>query len=307
MNFATPVGDSPFPDKPALSPVLVVTLFIEPMDFSGERLCAGVVAWAGGEALHSGAQHLLRYGCVYGGAVATLELVANLALTSLQEHLLATGGALDGLSQWRAPAASIAIGEVRVTEAISLAEAVTHGLHEFSSAAATTPREPLARESEVVGDRYASMSSRRLERDIRDVIEKTAPRLAAGFAQQFVVREGARPLVLGFCGRRIVANFATLPRKQLSAAVRVSKAKLWDLEQARDGATRGWFAQAPQSFELLLSLPADVVNAPIGPSREPLAEAYAELEYEADRKQIISRPILAAAEMARHLIEVEST
>lgn len=140
-------------------------------------------------------------------------------------------------------------------------------------------------------------------REVRELAVKRNPKLDAAFGRQFIVRDGARPLGLGFCGRRIVANFSTLSRKQLAAAVRISKAKLWDLEHARDGASRGWFVGTPQRFELLLNAPDAASD---GSGKGSIAEAFAELEFEADRRDIISRPLGTPKLIVEHLLKAEA-
>lgn len=300
MTFATPFEGMEFPEAQEFQKVLLVPLFVEPMDFSGERICAGVVARCGAKTLRTSADHLLQYRSVYGSAVATLGMVADLALESLQAYVGASDGDVGKLGDWKPPSSGVSLGRARVTTARSLDEALAGALFEHAAAVAIGGHQ---RDRGVVGDRYASMSSVRLEREVRDLVVKQSPRLSAAFGREFIVRSGARPLGLGFCGRRIVANFSALSRKQLAAAVRVSKAKLWDLEQARDGAQRGWFVGTPQRFELLLNAfdaPKDEVD------KGPVEEAFAELEYEADRKEIISRRLASPKLIVEHLLKVES-
>ena len=301
--FALPPADMAFPSREDFVEVLIAPLFIEPMDDSGERLCAGVVAHAGGVTRRTGADHLLRYQCVYGSAVATLSLVADLALRSLEAHIDTVGGSEAELGTWNPPASGISLGFVRLTTSRSLDAALAGALAEHAAAVAIEGHQP---DRGLVGDRYASMSAVRLERDVRDAVLAARPAMEAGFGKQFKVHAFARPLSLGYCGSHIVANFSTLSRKQLSAAVRVSKAKLWDLEQARDGANVGWFKGTPQRFELLLVAPTSTLTNGQGPG-DSIAQAYAELEFEADKKEIISRRLGDTAAIAQHLVAAEAT
>lgn len=300
MTLATPFEGMDFPPREDFQDVLLVPIFIEPMDFSGERICGGVVARCAGKTARTNAEHVLRYRSVYGSAVATLGMVADLALASLQAYLDDTDSNIEHLQRWAAPSSGISLGRVRVTSARSLEEALASALFEHAASVAIGGHQ---RDRGVVGDRYASMSSVRLEREVRELAIKQSPKLSAAFGREFIVREGARPLSLGFCGRRIVANFSALSRKQLAAAVRISKAKLWDLEQARDGAIRGWFVGTPQRFELLLN----TSDAPMdGAGKELIEEAIAELEFEADRKEIISQRLASPKLIVEHLLKVES-
>lgn len=299
MTFAAPPDHYEFPDRKDFLETVLVPLYVEPMDFSGERLCAGLVGRTAQRTSRTSAEHLLKYRCVYGGAVATLALVADLALRSLESYLAGLDwGAVD-VSQWRPPASGISVGALQLTTTRSLEDALVQALAEHAAAVAIGGQQP---DRGAVGDRYAAMSSVRLEREVRELVVKKLPKLEVAFGRQFKVREGARPLGLGFCGRRLIANFSALSRKQLSAAVRISKSKLWDLEQARDGAQQGWFRGVPQRFELLLSFPDGQEKETAG----PIAEAFAELEFEADRKEIISRPMGSLKSIAEHLVKVES-
>lgn len=300
MTFAAPLKSMDFPPREDFRRVLLVPLFIEPMDFSGERICAGIVARCGAETARTSADHVLRYRCVYGSAVETLGMVADLALQSLQSYIAKVEDNVDELQGWTPPSSGISLGRAHVTTARSLDEALVHALAEHAAAVAIGGQQP---DRGIVGDRYASMSSVRLEREVRELAVKRSPKLDAAFGRQFIVRDGARPLGLGFCGRRIVANFSALARKQLAAAVRISKAKLWDLEQARDGASRGWFVGTPQRFELLLNAPDAASD---GSGKGSIAEALAELEFEADRKDIISRPLGSPKLIVEHLLKAEA-
>jgi hypothetical protein len=301
-TFALPPTDMAFPRREDFVEVLLAPVFIEPMDDSGERLCAGVVAASGKETLRTGADHLLRYQCVYGSAVATLGLVADLALRSLEAHIVAVGSTELEVGAWNPPASGISLGYVRTTTASSLKAALAGALAEHAAAVAIDGHQP---DRGLVGDRYASMSAVRLDREVRDAVLAARPEMNTGFGRNFRVHPTARPFALGFCGNRIVANFSTLTRKQLSAAVRMSKAKLWDLELARDGHNLGWFKGVPQSFELLVLTPS-IAQSDEGEPGDSIAQAYAELKFEADRKDIISRPLSDSESIAKRLVAAEA-
>lgn len=155
MTFAAPLEGMDFPPREDFQEVLLVPIFIEPMDFSGERICGGVVARCGGKTARTNTEHVLRYRSVYGSAVATLGMVADLALASLQAHLEGSDGNIEVLQRWVAPSSGISLGRARVTSARSMEEALASALLEHAASVAIGGHQ---RDRGVVGDRYASIS-----------------------------------------------------------------------------------------------------------------------------------------------------
>jgi hypothetical protein len=150
------------------------------------------------------------------------------------------------------------------------------------------------------------MSGSRLERLVREAVLEAKPGFSERFDRKYWVKEGARPLRLAFAGEHLVANFALLYPTVLAGAVRLSKAKLWDLAQARDGVQAGWFGNdRPISFELLLQRP-DAQDPMVSERGLALvSEAFEELETEADKLELRSRPLASPTAMAKFVIERE--
>lgn len=291
-----------FPDPALFKPVSVVALYVEPVVDSGERLCVAVLARDAERVRALPVPSLRRLRCLYGDAYRTLELAAEYSLKSLEAWANERGVTDEALATWEPPVEGMAIGPVRHTTSRSLDYAVEYYLRRYSSLAATaTVQEDEARE-----ERGASMSSSRLERLVREEVLKVKPGLEARFDRKYWVKEGVRPLRLGFAGSRLVANFSLLWPSQLSGAVRLSKSKLWDLAQARDGLTAGWFGEDhPAAFELLVQHPGR--GDPVVTERgiELVREAREELEVEADKLELRSRSLESPMAMGKFVVEQE--
>ena len=290
-----------FPDPAWFKDVSIVALFIEPVTHSGERLCVGVVA-VDDTGVKSLPVNLRRLRCLYGDGQRILEMAAVYSLKSLEAHVVTHGLAAESLVRWEAPVDGVMVGELTHTNSKSIDRALDFYLTKHSSLAATA----VAGEQEEREERGASMSSSRLERLVREEVLALQPSFSERFGRKFWVKEGARPFRLGFAGQHLVANFTLLWPTQLSGAVRLSKSKLWDLAQARDGLTAGWFGQdTPMNFELLVhhATQTDVMVTDRGLAL--VSEALEELEAEADKYDLRSRPLIAPATIAKFVVEQE--
>jgi hypothetical protein len=112
---------------------------------------------------------------------------------------------------------------------------------------------------------------------------------------------------LGYVGENIVANFGQLTIKSLPALVNNSKAKLWDLAQAREGIQTGWFdARAAAAFELFVHYsPAEELEASEKQIQD-INETFEELEAEADKLDVRCRRVTNPGQIAEHLLAVEA-
>lgn len=290
-----------FPDPDWFKDVSIVPLFIEPVTDSGERICVGVVA-VDDTGVKSLPVNLRRLRCLYGDGQRILELAAVYSLKSLEAHVIVNGMTTDSLARWEAPVDGVVVGEPTHTNSKSIDRALDLYLTKHSSLAATAA----AGEEDEREERGASLSSSRLERLVREEILAAQPSLSECFGRKFWVKEGARPFRLAFAGQRLVANFTLLWPTQLSGAVRLSKSKLWDLAQARDGLAAGWFGkERAMAFELLVhhATEADVTVSNRGLAM--VGEALEELEAEADKYELRSRAIVTPTAMAKFVVEQE--
>lgn len=292
-----------FPFAHELREVRVAPVFLEPMAHSGELLCVGVVARMGDSSGALVLPGMRRFRCLYGETYRTIEVAAECAIASLLAHVREQGLTEQTQLEWTSPVGGVTLGTVTTTTSRSLAQVMDVYLRAHSSLASIGDVSAVDEREE----RSASLSSARLERLVKEVVLNVRVDLSGNFNRLFRIASDARPLKLGYAGTRVVANFGLLWPTQLSGAVRSSKAKLWDLAQARDGSKQGWFgAAAPQAFELLVH-PAtveDVVFSEIALGN--VKAALAELEAEADQYDLRCRPLRGPEAMADFLIQAES-
>jgi len=301
MTPLTPL-DWNFPIAGELREVSLVPVYIEPLAHSGELLCIGMAARMGEQTETRVLPSLRRLKGVYGPAYKTLLVAAECALASLATHIGRYGLSSQVGTEWGSPVSGISLGTVITTTSRTVEQVIDVYFRAFSSLAATDSP-GLSDERE---ERGAGISAARLERMVRELLTSVRTELSDNFNRTFQVAQGARALRLGYAGRRIVANFSLLWPTQLTGAVRSSKAKLWDLAQAREGAGQGWFSgMSPHSFELLVHQASrDDVIFPDG-AIVSVNEAFAELEAEADRYDLRCRPLRGAQLMAQYLLETE--
>ena len=113
---------------------------------------------------------------------------------------------------------------------------------------------------------------------------------------------------LGYVGEKVIANFGLLTPKSLSAMVSNSKAKLWDLAQAREGTQTGWFdAEASMAtFKLFVHHSRENDVALTERQKQDIGEALEELETEADKLEVRCQALASPADIAKQLVALEA-
>jgi hypothetical protein len=295
-----------FPDRDRFKKVEVVAVYIEPRVDSGERTCVGVVALQEGAVKYAEVTNLKRLRCLYGAAHTGLVYAGQLALKSLSEHILRCGFEA-ALQSWTAPAQGLFLGKPISTASSSLDDALQVSLSQFSSLY-TEPQESDTDEPTEDDVRTASATGWRLERLVKETTVLLRPDFATRFGQKRRIKESARPMRLGFVGEKIVANFGLLTHKSLSAMVNNSKAKLWDLAQARGGTQAGWFDTGASSARFELFVQRSTVDDFLYTLKQKadIAEALEELETEADKLEVRCRSVDSPVEIARELVAAEA-
>lgn len=276
-------------------------IYIEPVVGSGERICTAVVAGDDNGFIVVSVPSLDRLSCLYGTQAQALSFANDLALNAIRDWI-ATRGFI-AIEKWSSPVEGVILGASRRGAGESLEDVARTGLLQCASLV-----EKLAEEDETseAGAR-TEVSTRRLEKLVREAVVEARPELHKRFDQQFRVNERARATRIGFTGNRLIANFGMLVPGQLAILVNNAKAKLWDLEQLRSGALKGMFPQTGTlSFELLLNrVPRD---APQYSDRQmaSVEEAGFELEAEADKVQIRARQMTSPGEIATYVLQQEA-
>lgn len=295
-----------FPDRDLFRRVDLVAVYIEPRVDSGERTCVGVVAVQEGAVKSAEVTNLTRLRCLYGQAHAGLIYAGRLALASLSEHIRQLGFEA-ALQTWVPPAQGLFLGTPTTTAASSLDDALRVSLSQFSS----LYTEPVLEDDEELNEsdlRIASIRGRSLERLVKETTLLLRPDFGNRFGQKRRIKDGARPMRLGYVGQKLVANFGPLTHKSLSAMVNNSKAKLWDLAQAREGTQSGWFKAdtSVAAFELFVQHDPLDERTYTPKQRQDVAEALEELEAEADKLRVRCRSVDSPVVIAKQIVTVET-
>lgn len=275
-------------------------LYIEPMVGSGERIAIGVAVANSNGFVVVPVAALDRLSCLYGTENEALLFAATAALENIKVALTKEGPS--GLDGWASPFEGIFMGSVRPGAGNSLEQIARMALTLCSSLV-----EKLA-DSEEADEPRAAISDSRLERLIKEKVIAARPGLETAFARAFQPDPKARSTKIGFVGQRIAANFSLLVPSQLSQRVKDAKAKLWDLAQVQDYVQAKEFnlSGTLNRFELLIHSVGE--DDPQYSDRQirQVREAEYELEMEADRKDIRSRPLRSPDEIAGIIIEAEA-
>lgn len=302
----TLLKDITFPDRNQFKKVELVAVYIEPRVDSGERICVGVVALQAGVAKYTEVPNLKRLRCLYGTAYAGLIYAGELALKSLSDHII-NDGFENALASWVIPAQGIFLGKPLTTSSSTLDDALRVSLSQFSSLYAE-PDELDEEEPSINDGRQALAGGWQLARLVKDITLILRPGFEGRFDQKRRIKDGARPMRLGYVGEKLVANFGMLTPKSLSAMVSTSKAKLWDLAQAREGTQSGWFktSKSDVRFELFVHKFAINEGSYTLKQKADIAEAMEELEVEADKLEVRCIGATSPVEIAKFLVAAES-
>lgn len=210
-----------FPDPPLLHGNWA-PIFIEPILQSGESIAVGVVARDEygnvGKALAFNAD-VLRY--IYGGQASGFMAFAEVALGSLERHVLSTGD----FEGWVAPFKNATAGEPSPTMGDTLDDILRIGLRRTASFSVMLEKR--------IRETIAPPANRFLL-DVRKLLlERDDYRFSVGFGKSFKVAEAARATTLDYWGTRTAVNFGrfnTLTRQGLAHSIKSAKVKLWDLD-----------------------------------------------------------------------------
>jgi hypothetical protein len=293
-----------FPDPADFRDVSIVPVYVEPLAFSGERIFVGVVVQSADGIKSFPLESLKRLHCVYGPAYRSLLVARDIALASLCQRISEHG--VDSVGTWSAPGDGIHAGSVLRTSARTVIEAVRTSFTEWSSLY-EEPSVNIEDEPSPKEQRLAGLTSSRLESMVKEIVAKARPDLNERFARRYQVVQDARPLTLGFVGDKVVANFGLIVPEALSAMVSNAKARLWDLASAREAGSNSWFSEAnSQDYQLLLHH-ATVDDVQYSQRQlNNIKAALAELESEANRLNLICRPIVGAQAIAKHVLNLET-
>jgi len=262
-------------------------LYWEPVGGSGERLMIGVVhAFEG----RGGAVRFIRdevLDCLYGRASAGARRLLDTAIEMFAS--MAEVGPLDPLD---APVLGVYPGPLRCTAARTLSQLLTTAALLYSSVANLDKLDELdeadAPQPEEVNRRFAT--------EVREAVGALRTDLLAGFGQASVLVPGGERVRFGYLSARAVLHFSVLSPVRQAAGVRDARARLFELQRAREVA-------GIERAALISAVPRDD-DPTLGPrQREALRANLAEIEREAAAVGVLWHAVTSAAEAAQRVIE----
>lgn len=262
-------------------------LFWEPVSDTGERIMVGVVhAYAG----QASAARVIRddvLDCLYGKASAGVRKLLDAGLEMFAE--MAKAGPLDALEH---PVMGLHPGPLRRTAARSVNELLHTAALLYSSMANLDKLDDVeeadAPQQEEIGRRFGA--------EVRDAVLRQRPDLAPGFGRGGVLVPGGQPVRFGYFSPTGVVHFTVLSAVRQSAGVRDARARLFELQRARD-------VSGIKRAALIAAVPRDD-DPTLGPrQREALRANCNEIEREADAVGIRWHAVASADEGAKCVLE----
>lgn len=266
-------------------------LFWEPVGGTGERLMAGVVHAYEGQ---SGAVRVLRddlldclYGKAAGGARVLLDTALDMYRATAQTGPLTT---LDGVAML-----GLHAGPLRRTAARSLGELLHTAALLYSSLANMDKFD----EVEEADAPQQEEVSKRFSTEVKEAVIEQHPELAHGFGKGGILAAGGQRVRFGYFTPRAVVHFTVLSAVRQSAGVRDARARLFELQRARDMA-------GIENAALIAAVPRDDDPTLGRRQREALQRNRAEIEREADAVHTRWHAVTSAAEGAERVIDLAS-
>lgn len=263
-------------------------LFWEPVAGTGERLMIGLIHNFGGEV---GAARLIRddvleglYGKAAEGAQRLLEHALKTYVAAAQASTIGdVGVSMMGLHP----------GELKETEVKSLTELLHVAALLYSSLASVDKLDEL----EEADAPQQEDVNRRFSTEVRGGVGALRPDLLMYFGKGGRLVPGGQIVRFGYFSPKAVLHFTVLNAVRQAAGVRDARARLFELQRARDVAGIG-------SAALIAAVPRDD-DPTLGPKqREQLKINRAEIENEADAVSMKWFAVSAVPEAVARVIDV---
>jgi hypothetical protein len=263
-------------------------LFWEPVAGTGERLMVGVVHTYGGQA---GAVRIIRddvLTCLYGKAAGAPRRLIDTVLDIYKAAAQAGGLANLGVSIM-----GLHAGALRETAARTLPELLHTAALLYSSLANLDKLDELE-ESDAPQQEDIN---RRFSTEVRETVGLTRPDLLPAFGQGGVLVPGGQRVRFGYFSARAVLHFTVLNAVRQGSGVRDARARLFELQRAREVAGIGIAA-------LIAAVPRDD-DPTLGPrQREQLRTNRAEIESEAAAVQMRCVAVTLVSQAADSVVEL---
>ena len=264
-------------------------LYWEPVAGTGERLMVGVVHGFAGEFVAARTIRDDVLDCLFGKAAAGLR--------RLVDHGLSMYGAAARAGRSLGPVdmsmAGLHAGPLRETEAGSAGELLQTACLLYSSLG-NLDRLDDAEDSDAPQQDEAN---RRFGSEVKSEVAKLRPDLLPAFGRGGTLVNGGQPVRFGYFSPKVALHFTVLHPVRQSASMRDARARIFELQRAREIA-------GLERAALIAGVPRDD-DATLGSrQREVLRTNRIEIEAEADSVYLRWYAVNSAAEGAYRLIQV---
>jgi len=259
-------------------------VFIEPIPFSGERICAVVVVRADdGETKVVETMPLHAVQCLFGNEAMAMATMSRQAAESLYEHSKAG----HDLEAWISPMDGIYSGPVRTVQETNLKAAVDTVIANVSSLSQSDQSQKAPERASLVW-----------MREVKGAALKLKPNISELFNVKLCDQKGTK-ITIGFAGTRLAAEFAAINlRSSWSAHSATIYRKLINLTMARSHVPM----YKPDHFEMLLRTPEPkLVN---GDANQRVETLQWEAERAAESLHVTLRMYSSPVVAAKRLIEM---
>lgn len=264
-------------------------MFWEPVAGTGERILVGVLYSFDGV---TGVCRFIRDESL-DGMFGTQAMGAR----RLIEQALATYASLaqqrnGDLSTTEAKYMGLVPGPLRETAAKSLNDLLRTAALLYSSMASLAKLEDLDQADTPLPEDV----NRRFSTEVRDLVLAQRPDFAEYFGRSTPLVEGGHRVRFGFASNRVLIHFSVIHPLRISASIRDARARLFELQRARE--------VAGVSHAALVGATTRADDVTLGDrQRDAVAGARREIEAEADAAELRFYPVTSAAEGATKVIE----
>jgi hypothetical protein len=264
-------------------------MYWEPVAGTGERVMVGVLHGYGNDfrAVRTIRDDVLD--CLFGKASIGLRQLIDQSLMMYQSAAHASqsieplGVAIGGLYA----------GPLRATAAVSAFDLLHTACLLYSSLGNLDKLD----EAEDSDSPQQEEVNRRFGSEVREEISKLRPDLVAGFGRSTSLITGGQKVKFGFFSTKAILHFTVLHPVRQSASMRDARARLFELQRARD-------MSGISSVALIAAIPRDD-DATLGArQREQLRLNRIEIEHEADSVKLRWYAVHNAIEGANQVIEI---
>jgi hypothetical protein len=261
----------------------------EPVAGTGERIMVGVIHGYGNEfqATRTIRDDVLV--SLFGKSATGLKRLIDHGLNIFQTVARADQS-LNGLMM---PISGLYPGDLRATEAASIADLLHTACLLYSSLGNLDKFD----ESEDTDAPQQEEVNHHFSSEVKEAVARMRPDLSGGFGRNGVLIPNGQPVKFGYFSPRAVLHFMVLHPVRTSQSVRDARARIFELNQARDIANI-------QTAALIAAVPR-IDDATLGTrQREMLKATQAEIEREADFVKLRWHGVHTASQGASKVIEL---